>query len=70
MATNGFHPAAGPVTRQRGQSTTAFLALGVSLALGLVLAAWLVAASLERIKLAGDKITDQAKEAAKVLLAG
>jgi hypothetical protein len=56
MATNGFHPA-GPVTRQRGQSTTAFLALGVSLALGLVLAAWLVAASLERIKLAGDKIT-------------
>jgi hypothetical protein len=56
MTTHGFHrPAA--VARQRGQSTVAFLALGVALALGLVLAAWIVASSLERIKLAGDKIT-------------
>jgi hypothetical protein len=44
-------------TRQRGQSTAAFLALGAALAVGLVLAAWIVASSLERIKLAGDKIT-------------
>lgn len=43
--------------RQQGQSTPAFLALGLALAVGLVLAAWIVAASLERIKLAGDKIT-------------
>ena len=43
--------------RQQGQSTAGFLALGVALAVGLVLAAWIVAASLERIKLAGDKIT-------------
>lgn len=43
---------------QRGQATTAgLLALGAALATGLVLAAWIVAASLERIKLAGDKIT-------------
>jgi hypothetical protein len=34
-----------------------YLALGLTLALGLVLAAWIVAGSLERIKLAGDKIT-------------
>src|SRR5574338_1565720 len=44
-------------TTQRGQATAGFLALGVALAVGLVLAAWIVAASLERIKLAGDKIT-------------
>ena len=36
-------------TRQRGQSTVAFLALGAALAVGLVLAAWIVASSLERI---------------------
>ena len=52
----GFHPATCSA-RQRGQSTAAFLALGVALAVGLVLAAWIVASSLERIKLAGDKIT-------------
>jgi len=52
----GYNPAAA-VARQRGQSTVAFLALGVALAVGLVLAAWIVASSLERIKLAGDKIT-------------
>ena len=43
--------------RQRGQATAGFLALGVALAIGLVLAAWIVSSSLERIKLAGDKIT-------------
>ena len=48
---------AAAIARQRGQSTVAFLALGVALAVGLVLAAWIVASSLERIKLAGDKIT-------------
>lgn len=42
---------------QRGQTTAGFLALGIALAVGLVLAAWIVSASLERIKLAGDKIT-------------
>jgi hypothetical protein len=42
---------------QLGQTTAAFLALGLALAAGLVVAAWVVAASLERIKLAGDKIT-------------
>ncbi|MCX7053244.1 MAG: SIMPL domain-containing protein [Proteobacteria bacterium] len=56
MTTHRFQPAVA-VARQRGQSTVAFLALGVALALGLVLAAWIVASSLERIKLAGDKIT-------------
>jgi hypothetical protein len=44
-------------SRQHGKTTVAFLALGASLAIGLVLSAWIVAASLERIKLAGDKIT-------------
>jgi uncharacterized protein len=43
--------------QQRGQATLGYLALGLTLALGLVLAAWIVAGSLERIKLAGDKIT-------------
>jgi uncharacterized protein len=42
---------------QRGQATAGFLALGVALAAGLVIAAWIVASSLERIKLAGDRIT-------------
>jgi hypothetical protein len=42
---------------QRGQATAGLLALGVALGVGLVLAAWIVASSLERIKLAGDKIT-------------
>ena len=41
---------------QQGQTTLGFLALGLALAVGLVLAAWIVAGSLERIKLAGDKI--------------
>ena len=56
MTKHACHPATGPA-RQRGQSTVAFLALGAALAVGLVLAAWIVASSLERIKLAGDKIT-------------
>jgi hypothetical protein len=56
MTTLGSRRAA-TVSRQRGQATVAFLALGASLAIGLVLAAWIVAGSLERIKLAGDKIT-------------
>ena len=43
--------------RQRGQTTAGFLALGLALAVGLVVAAWVVSSSLERIKLAGDKIT-------------
>jgi uncharacterized protein len=47
----------GAGARQRGQTTVAFLALGTALAVGLVLSAWIVASSLERIKLAGDKIT-------------
>jgi hypothetical protein len=42
---------------QRGHATLGFLALGLALAAGLVLAAWIVATSLEHIKLAGDKIT-------------
>jgi uncharacterized protein len=46
-----------PSCRQSGQSTLAFLALGVALAAGLIVAAALVARSLERIKLAGDRIT-------------
>jgi len=46
----------GAWSMQRGQTTAAFLALGLALAIGLVLAAWIVAGSLERIKLAGDKI--------------
>ena len=56
MTKHACHPATDPA-RQRGQSTVAFLALGAALAVGLVLAAWIVASSLERIKLAGDKIT-------------
>ena len=45
------------VRRQYGGSTLGFLMLGLSLAAGLVVAAAIVSASLERIKLAGDKIT-------------
>ena len=42
--------------RQSGQSTLGFVALGLTLALGLIVSAALVSRSLERIKLAGDKI--------------
>ena len=52
---------------QRGQTTAGYLALGLTLALGLVLAAWIVAGSLERIKLAGDKITVKGYAEEKVL---
>jgi hypothetical protein len=54
--TQRLHGFAG-LCQQRGQTTAGYLALGLTLALGLVLAAWIVAGSLERIKLAGDKIT-------------
>jgi len=43
--------------RQAGQSTPGLLGLGLALAVGLVVAAGLVARSVERIKLAGDRIT-------------
>lgn len=43
--------------RQAGQSTIGFLLLGIALAAGLVASAAIVSRSLERIKLAGDKIT-------------
>jgi len=43
--------------RQSGESTAGFLLLGVALAIGLIVAAFVVSRSLERIKLAGDKIT-------------
>ncbi len=43
--------------REGGQSTVGFLLLGLALAIGLVASAAIVARSLERIKLAGDKIT-------------
>jgi len=42
---------------QAGASTVGLLLLGLALATGLVVAAGLVSRSLERIKLAGDKIT-------------
>ncbi len=42
---------------QTGASTVGLLLLGLALAIGLVIAAGLVARSLERIKLAGDRIT-------------
>jgi hypothetical protein len=42
---------------QSGESTLGLLLLGLALAIGLVVAAGVVARSLERIKLAGDKIT-------------
>jgi len=43
--------------RQSGATTVGLLLLGLALAAGLVIAAAVVSASLERIKLAGDKIT-------------
>ena len=43
--------------RQAGATTLGLLLLGLSLAIGLVVAAAVVGSSLERIKLAGDKIT-------------
>jgi hypothetical protein len=43
--------------RQSGASTLGLLLLGLALAVGLVVAAGVVSRSLERIKLAGDKIT-------------
>jgi hypothetical protein len=46
-----------PPSRQAGQATPGLLGLGVALAIGLVIAAGLVSRSLERIKLAGDRIT-------------
>ena len=42
---------------QNGNGTLAFLLLGVALALGLIVSSFVVSRSLERIKLAGDKIT-------------
>jgi hypothetical protein len=42
---------------QQGSSTTAFLLLGLALAAGLIVSSIVVSRSLERIKLAGDKIT-------------
>ena len=41
---------------QVGSTTLGMLLLGLTLALGLVASAFLVSRSLERIKLAGDKI--------------
>ena len=46
-----------PPRLQAGQSTPGLLGLGLALAIGLVVAAGLVSRSLERIKLAGDRIT-------------
>ena len=43
--------------RQSGATTLGLLLLGLALAVGLVVAAAVVSRSLERIKLAGDKIT-------------
>ena len=43
--------------RQSGATTLGSLLLGLTLAIGLVAAATVVSGSLERIKLAGDKIT-------------
>jgi hypothetical protein len=43
--------------RQAGATTLGLLLLGLALAAGLVIAATVVSSSLERIKLAGDKIT-------------
>jgi len=46
-----------PIGRQAGATTLGLLLLGLALAIGLVVAAAVVGSSLERIKLAGDKIT-------------
>ena len=43
--------------RQSGATTLGLLLLGLALAIGIVIAAAIVGSSLERIKLAGDKIT-------------
>jgi hypothetical protein len=51
---SSMHPRRRP---QTGESTLGLLLLGLALAVGLVVAAGVVARSLERIKLAGDKIT-------------
>jgi uncharacterized protein len=53
--------------RQSGASTLGLLLLGLALGLGLVAAAGLVSRSLERIKLAGDKITVKGYAEEKVL---
>ncbi|MCM2310314.1 MAG: SIMPL domain-containing protein [Steroidobacteraceae bacterium] len=45
------------IHRQSGATTLGSLLLGLTLAVGLVVAAMVVGGSLERIKLAGDKIT-------------
>jgi hypothetical protein len=60
-------PRPAALARQRGEATAGLLALGVALALGLVVAAWIVASSLERIKLAGDKITVKGYAEQKVM---
>jgi len=46
-----------PSRDQAGASTLGLLLLGLALAVGIVIAAGVVSRSLERIKLAGDKIT-------------
>ena len=53
--------------RQSGASTLGLLLLGLALGLGLVAAAGLMSRSLERIKLAGDKITVKGYAEEKVL---
>jgi hypothetical protein len=53
--------------RQSGASTLGLLLLGLALGVGLVAAAALVSRSLERIKLAGDKITVKGYAEEKVL---
>jgi hypothetical protein len=45
-----------PRRRQGGSTTPGLLLLGLALAVGLVLSASIVSRSLERIKLAGDRI--------------
>ena len=53
--------------RQSGATTLGLLLLGLALAAGLVIAAVLVGGSLERIKLAGDKITVKGYAEEKVI---
>ena len=45
------------IRRQAGATTVGLLLLGLALAVGLIAASIVVSRSLERIKLAGDKIT-------------
>jgi hypothetical protein len=52
-----MHTQADTRRRQAGATTLGLLLLGLALAIGLVAAAAVVSRSLERIKLAGDKIT-------------